>query len=485
MRAGNQLVGWALAGCLGIATAAGWLFGPHAHSADPLVLAVLWLNIAVMIPALGIEISRRPYSLHLIHLVAMFLFLGAASLLQYSSGILPVVGPIQEVRQQVLPAALATTLWLAGYLFAYELRSATVVQRRAGFLNRPITLGRALLLSAFALAGLVFLAALGLIGVTTRGAAEVALNDYSEAAGGSRFSSPLYALVYNLVRALPPFTLLATMLMLTRDPRTRSWGLLPIVAILGIGTLVVNNPFAAFRMFLVTNLIAFSAPFLLRRFETSWLAVLAIVAGLTVLPSLGENRFALDLKELSSSFRFMSPVRYLATSADVDSLGMTALVEKWIDHFGHRWGLQFLGTLLLFVPRTFWPHKPIGTGTMVTQGLGFDFTNLAPPITSEPLVNFGLVGVPVCGALFALILARLDAIYWSPGRKGIANTFRIIDTVYPFWLGCIVYLVRGDLNPAWGFTMSFSLWILPLGLGSLVFHGSPSAPRAEAAGAAR
>jgi hypothetical protein len=306
-----------------------------------------------------------------------------------------------------------------------------------------------------------------MFGAATRAASETAILEFSEGAGAGRMAGSLYIVITNLARALPPVALLAALLFLIRGTRSSSTAIFPFVAIIGVGTLMVNNPFAASRMFLTCSLIAFSAPFFLRRFKTGGILVMCLLIGLTVLPALGSGntRISLELKDVLAGLEISSPLDYLAANSDVDSLGMTALCQQWVDKFGHRWGLQILGALLFWVPRTFWPSKPIGTGTMVTEGLGFDFTNLAPPITAEALVNFGLIGVPAVGAVFGLILARLDLAYWAPGREGIAKSYRIIDAVYPFWLTCIVYFTRGDLFPATAFTVSFTTWIVPLGAG--------------------
>jgi hypothetical protein len=462
----RPILGWLVALGLGAATMAAWAALPHAPEAEPLVLLILWLNLILILVPLGAEIGRRPYSLNLMHLLSMFLFLGAASLLQYTRGVLGVPGPIRNVQGQVATAALATTFWMTGYIVAYEFRRTLGSKTpRAGFLNRPLTMPRILLLSVLALAGLVFLASADLLGVTTRGAAERAMISYAETAGAGRYSNVLFILTSNLARALSPVALMAALLLMLRNPRTVTLAVLPAVLVIGAGTLLVNNPFAAARMFFTCSLIAFLAPFFLRRFRTGWLLVGSILMGLAVLPALGDTRHALDFGELRATFQIGSPLMYLAANSDVDSLGMTAICQKWVDQHGHTWGRQILGGFLFWVPRVWWPDKPFGTGAMATSGLGFEFTNLAPPITAEALVDFGLGGVLVIGFLCGWLLARLDAIYWAPGREGVAKTYRIIDATYPFWLVCVVFYTRGDLFGAMTFGVSFTAWIAVLGLG--------------------
>ncbi len=486
MGLGNRIVAWAIAIGLGIATLIGAISIPDPPKPNALVLMLLWINLALILIGLGSELGRRPYSLHLMHLISLFLFLGAASLLQYTAGRFGVAGPIAAVRAQVLPAVATTTLWVVGYLSAYELRRLMLQGPgripKARFLTRPITLPRAFLITGLGFLGLIYLAAAGLLGVGTRGAAEAAIADFSIGAGAGNLTGTFYIINYNLARALPPLALLSALLVLLRDPRSRSLALLPFVAAVGVGTLAVNNPFAASRMFFTCSLIGFSAPFFLRRFKTGWLIVASILGGLAFLPALSASRNTLDLNEFRNYFELMSPLDYLSKNSDVDSLGMTALCQKWIDRFGHRWGLQILGALFCWVPRAIWPSKPVATGGMVTEDLGFDFTNLSPPIPAEALVDFGLPGVPILAAIFGLILARLDAIYWSPGRLGIAATHRIIDAIYPFWLVCIVFFTRGDLFASVTFTIGFTVWILPLGLRLLPAGRRPSAVAAVPAG---
>jgi oligosaccharide repeat unit polymerase len=230
----------------------------------------------------------------------------------------------------------------------------------------------------------------------------------------------------------------------------------------GLGILVINNPFAAARMWLAITVIAFLAPFVLRRFRTGALLVTIAFCGITLLPSLNWSRYALSFDEWWDVFQLASPIDYLVRSSDVDSLGMLTLVHKWTDSFGHRWGMQIIGAFLFWFPRLLWSSKPIETGAMVTEGLGFEFTNLSPPIMSEPLVDFGLIGVPCVGALFGLLLARLDLTYWH-GRESASSGLRIIDCIYPFWIGLVIFITRGGSFASLTWTTCFTVWILLLG----------------------
>jgi hypothetical protein len=154
----------------------------------------------------------------------------------------------------------------------------------------------------------------------------------------------------------------------------------------------------------------------------------------------------------------------LARSSDVDALGMLTLCVKWTELHGHRWGLQTLGALLFWFPRQLWPDKPIGTGTMVTEGLGFEFTNLSPPIVAQGYVDIGFVGVALMSVAVGWLFSRIDLTYFAHGNPR-RRPRRVIDLMYPFWVASVVFVTRGDMMAAAAHTAAFTLWIVPFALG--------------------
>jgi hypothetical protein len=454
-----------LAGSLAVGTAVGWMILPRSHAANTGIMLLIWANVMITLIALGVEARRRPYSLHLMHLVSMFLFLGAASLFQYSVGAFAVAGSIQNSGRQVLPAVMSVTLWLIGYLIAYEIQQRTVGRLRGPmvqYLKRPTSSLRTMIVLFFALLSLGYLAAAGLAGASTRGTAEHALGDFTLQAGAGSYTIAYYLIHHVLLRAFSLVALLTGLLFLVRG-RNRNPVFIFLVMAVGAGTMYANNPFAAARMWLATSAIGFAAPFVLHRLRTGWAVVLIALAGLALLPALHESRYAETFDEFIEYAAFVSPLDYLATNSDVDSLGMLTLCQRWTESHGHRWGMQFLGSLLFWFPRTLWPNKPIETGAMVTGDLGFEFTNLAPPIMSDPLVDFGYVGIPFVAALFGLLFSRLDRIYWSEARS--KSVVRVIDCIYPLWMGCIIFMTRGGSFGSFSFTAGFTVWIVPLAIG--------------------
>jgi hypothetical protein len=463
---GPAVAAGALAFSLLAATAAGWFVIPHSGAARSGIMIAIWVNIAIMLGALAIEARRRPYSLHLMHLLSLFLFLGSSSLFQYSKGTFGVAGPIQGVRGQVALAVLAVALWLVGYLGGYE--GTRLAGRSTGpmvrFLARPVGVHRTALVLLLAAASLGYLGVAGLAGVVTRGAALVTMEEFAMQAGVGGYTSVFYLIHHMLLRAFSPVALLPALMLFARDRRSRNAVFVLLIATVALGTLVINNPFASSRMWLALTGIAFLSPFVLRRLRTGWALVMIALGGIAFLPALHEARYLATFDEWLDYFVLVSPLDYLSTNSDVDSLGMLTLCQRWTESHGHRWGMQMLGGALFWFPRTLWRSKPVETGAMVTEDLGFEFTNLAPPIMSDPLVDFGLLGVPVCGALFGTLLARLDRFYWKARDAG-DTSLRVIDFIYPFWLGCVIFLTRGGLFASLTYTASFTVWIVLFAVG--------------------
>lgn len=464
---GPTLVAVAVSFALFAGTIIGWLWLDRSPAARTGVMLLILVNATVMLGAMALEMGRRPYSLHLMHLLALFLFLGASSLFQYSRGIFGVAGPIAAVGGQILPAVIAVSLWLVGYLAGYVGQnriSSGVHGPMVRFLERPLAPLRTGIVLGLAVISLLYLAATGLAGAATRGAVLESMASYALESGAGAYTSVWYMVNLLLIRSFSLVALMGGLLVFWRDRSSRNPIFLGLLGATLLGVLVVNNPFAAARMWLAITVIAFAAPFVLRRRKTGALLVAIALGGIAFLPALHESRYALSFDEWWMFFQLVSPLDYLSTNSDVDSLGMLALCQRWTESQGHRFGMQMLGAALFWVPRTIWASKPIETGAMVTEDLGFEFTNLAPPIMSDPLVDFGLIGIPVIAALFGMLLSRLDAIYWH-GRGASSDSLRVIDCFYPFWIGLVIFLTRGGLFASLTWTTSFTFWILLFAVG--------------------
>jgi hypothetical protein len=106
-------------------------------------------------------------------------------------------------------------------------------------------------------------------------------------------------------------------------------------------------------------------------------------------------------------------------------------------------GWQLLGAIFFFIPRFFWPSKPIGSGAQLAQDLNYDFTNISMNIYGEGYVNFGLFGCILFASILGVIFSKAD--YWF---EFSSNKTAISIYVYYLTLGFLTMLLRGDLMTA-------------------------------------
>lgn len=162
-----------------------------------------------------------------------------------------------------------------------------------------------------------------------------------------------------------------------------------------------------------------------------------------------------------NQFRYYNPDRDLTVEIDVsmfttghfDSFYNFALIvfENII-----TWGRQLLGVLFFWVPRSFWPSKPIGSGAFLSeQGLIF-FPNASANYFAEGYINFGFFGILLFIILIAYLTAKLDKLYWETLVDQNKNYFQVI---YYVVIGMLFLLLRGDLMSGFSFTLSLVLSI--------------------------
>lgn len=136
---------------------------------------------------------------------------------------------------------------------------------------------------------------------------------------------------------------------------------------------------------------------------------------------------------------------------DYDAFGMLTNAVSYVQTYGIVWGHQLLGSLLFFVPRQFWPGKPVDTGVLLSEFRGYGFTNRSAPLWAEAYINFGVVGVVGVFAALAYILRRIDTAADVHAPLAVAN---IVTAVLPPYL---LILLRGSLLQATGFIAVFAV----------------------------
>ena len=238
-----------------------------------------------------------------------------------------------------------------------------------------------------------------------------------------------------------------------------------LLLILAIGTVAINNPLAAPRYFIGSVAIGIAFLMWLRDGKRTTHFVLVTLATILFLFPLDLGRSDADLMGALSDISFSLDSGFRQDNFRTYETTIAALyfVDKW----GSVYGTQLLGNLLFVVPRSVWENKAVGTGTFLAQTFGEPFTNVACSLPCEALVNFGTIGVPVAAIAFGWLLKRLDGWYWQqpPMRRGSISAPLVI---YPFLLGNIFFLTRGDLLSPLAYSVTMALGAAPLFLGGMI-----------------
>lgn len=133
-------------------------------------------------------------------------------------------------------------------------------------------------------------------------------------------------------------------------------------------------------------------------------------------------------------------------SGDYDAYSSFASSVNYVSRYHATDGRQLLGVIFFFVPRILWPGKPIGSGAMLADKLNKNFSNISCQFFAEGYINFGFIGVIVFCVILAVIIKKMDALYWNDTVEGQTDT--PISILYFYALFLLFFLLRGDLLSA-------------------------------------
>lgn len=160
-------------------------------------------------------------------------------------------------------------------------------------------------------------------------------------------------------------------------------------------------------------------------------------------------------------FPFLNIFRLFGDATEVDlSLNFDTFLTGNYDSYQNfalivfediiTWGKQLLAVILFWVPRTYWPDKPIGSGATVGEILHFNWTNVSANYFGEGYINFGFPGIAIFTFLLSYFTARMDNLYWTLIFNSKRNFFRVI---YFIMIGMLFFILRGDLLSSFAYTM--------------------------------
>ena len=233
-----------------------------------------------------------------------------------------------------------------------------------------------------------------------------------------------------------------------------------VTVLLVAGTVIINNPVAASRFFLGVTAIGVLYLIALRRSRSNLPILVILCFGVFFVLSLDFGRSSLDLQDALVNLHW-SPEKVFLNDMFSTFESVPAAV-RFIEEHGTTLWWQLIGNLLFFVPRSFWPEKPVGSGAfMVGSEFGSStFSNVSCAAPCEGLINFGLLGVIVLAAVLGIVLGYMDK--KQTCVRSLGERPRAFTLFYAFFIGHVFFITRGDLLSPLAIIVSMSLAYIAL-----------------------
>jgi hypothetical protein len=411
---------------------------PHLNFGLPILMALLSTTYSGAHLAL-LATGGRKKLFSLTFWVFSYVWLGLVPLVQLATKHYPWAGGYDE-----WVSAYALIIVLVGYV-AYDIGSwlgRLCYHEYRGLVpyRFSISKGKAYLLSLFAVVA-------SAVAVQQLGGADVIIgaSRYSLDQANDPEASKAADLIWGTLLRVPAYISLFTIWWIWLNRKlllTRRWQRvrhLAILVLLLALNLAVNNPISLNRFYLGTILFSFiviSLGWNERRSFSMWVA--GLVFGLVVIFPYSDI-----FREENQNVSLAPVTTQLASNGDYDAFQQIANTVLYVSAEGVTYGHQLLGALFFWVPRVFWPGKPVGSGQFVAEHLGYEFTNLSSPLWAEAYINAGLIGVVAILLLFGLVTSMLQQGYIASTK---AQGMLFIGGLVPILAGFQFFFLRGDLQ---------------------------------------
>ncbi len=262
------------------------------------------------------------------------------------------------------------------------------------------------------------------------------------------YSSPIGVIYSTFGIAFPAYGLLVLLLSF------RKWNhVLRFVYLIGfvIINFYLSNPLISSRWWGLAFLLAIFLIFTGKKLKKNALVLLFLI-GFLFFGLIGgiTHAYGLNLQQRLILLRNSLPrynVMNSLTSGQFDAYENFVWTTVMCKEEGLTNGRQLLGNLLFFVPRSWWPEKPVGSGQVIGEYLKINYgmpnTNIANPLPSEGYINFGIIGVLIFGWVFGFLLKKSES--WN-------NHLPLQNAMFFLFIGLVVFIVRGDLMASFAYT---------------------------------
>lgn len=226
-------------------------------------------------------------------------------------------------------------------------------------------------------------------------------------------------------------------------PRGRLLLALAFAAVLPL-MLIANYPDALTRGWLGT--VALSIAFLLvpwRRWTMALLIAALVCAFVLVFPYSDRNRVKSEEAKTRVQTVYSSAAGPLIVKGDYDVFVQLVNATIYVEDRGYTWGGNLAAAFLFWVPRKWWPGKPLNTGFELGLHMQNPVLNLSAPLWVEGFLAFGGAGVLGVMLAYGFITRGLEERYLR--QRQLGAHWGLLQIVAPFWAGYQVFFMRGPL----------------------------------------
>lgn len=401
------------------------------------------------------EVKKYPYSFMMMHWFFCIMFFFLAPIVQYAYKEFPWI--YSRTEELLLRTNIYLFLWTLGLYLGSKFIKKNKWSITKSIFNKEYVNGKNVMIILTCISGLIMIWRLSKVGFGNLLARATADMEYSS-------NSSLSLLIGQCCQAICYFAVIISLLEWKRNKRSFSW-----VIINAIFLCISYFPTALARYAMAAIYGGCVLTFMKKKRRSRLFIMAFIIAFMILLPLLNAFRRT-EFMEVSLVENLVNVVTNLDTGfleGDYDAYTMFTITIEDVDRNGITWGMQMLGAILFFVPRSIWKDKPVGSGHFVAGNLDWEFTNLSCPLPAEAYINFGVIGIIIFSFVIGNLLGKVDLWYWEKNntKNGIC---KLGELFYPILMFMFFFMSRGDLMSSFAYSCAF------FAVGFIILHGIKS-----------
>jgi len=217
-----------------------------------------------------------------------------------------------------------------------------------------------------------------------------------------------------------------------------------LIGVMLLVNIIISNPVANPRFwFGAVFLTLIFVSFKWRKIYMGGLIFILSLVLTIIFPYMDTFRVSLESKITKQNVAYL-----LLAKGDYDAFQQIINALRVVEIKGITYGEQMLGVIFFWFPRSIWEGKPLSTGAMVGENLGYTFTNFSSPLWAEFYINFGLIGIFIMFFIYGKFTFYLQSF--------LLNNINLSKYMIAcFFAAYQIFFLRGDLLNAVAYLTPF------------------------------